>query len=78
MKQCRITEYRDPDGVRFTKLHRYMDADFVKENPYIYLSVDGDDLIFQITALFITTISIPIPSAVSLPTSSRPWRRKTG
>ena len=44
----------DPDGVRFTKLHRYMDADFVKENPYIYLSVDGDDLIFQITALFIT------------------------
>ena len=46
----------DPDGVRFTKLHRYMDADFVKENPYIYLSVDGDDLIFQITALFITDV----------------------
>ena len=46
----------DPDGVRFTKLHRYMDADFVKKNPYIYLSVDGDDLIFQITALFITDI----------------------
>ena len=46
----------DPDGVRFTKLHRYMDADFVKENPYIYLSVDGNDLIFQITALFITDI----------------------
>lgn len=46
----------DPDGVRFTKLHRYMDADFVKENPYIYLSVDGSDLIFQITALFITDI----------------------
>ena len=46
----------DPDGVRFTKLHRYMDADFVKKNPYIYLSVDGDDLIFQITALFITDV----------------------
>ena len=46
----------DPDGVRFTKLHRYMDADFVKKNPYIYLSVDGNDLIFQITALFITDI----------------------
>ena len=46
----------DPDGVRFTSLHRYMDADFVRENPYIYLSVDGDDLIFQITALFITDI----------------------
>ena len=46
----------DPDGVRFTKLHRYMDADFAKEHPYIYLSVDGEDMIFQITALFITDI----------------------
>ena len=46
----------DPDGVRFTKLYRYMDADFVKEHPYIYLSVDGEDMIFQITALFVTDI----------------------
>ena len=35
---------------------RYMDADFVKEHPYIYLSVDGEDMIFQITALFVTDI----------------------
>ena len=33
-----------------------MDADFVKEHPYIYLSVDGEDIIFQITALFVTDI----------------------
>lgn len=33
-----------------------MDANYVKANPYIYLSVDGEDLIFQITALFITDI----------------------
>ena len=33
-----------------------MDADFVKEHPYIYLSVDGEDMIFQITALFVTDI----------------------
>ena len=46
----------DPDGVRFTKLYHYMDADFVKEHPYIYLSVDGEDMIFQITALFVTDI----------------------
>ena len=46
----------DPDGVRFTKLYRYMDADFVKEHPYIHLSVDGEDMIFQITALFVTDI----------------------
>ena len=42
--------------MRFTKLYRYMDADFTKEHPYIYLSVDGEDMIFQITALFITDI----------------------
>ena len=46
----------NPDGVRFTKLYRYMDADFVKEHPYIYLFVDGEDMIFQITACFITDI----------------------
>ena len=39
-----------------TKLHRYMDADYVKENPYIYLSVKGEDMVFQITACFITDI----------------------
>ena len=47
----------DPDGGKFTKLHRYMDADFVRENPYIYLSVEGEDMIFQIAACFITDIS---------------------
>ena len=47
----------DPDGPKFTKLHRYMDADFVQENPYIYLSVEGDDMVFQITACFITDTS---------------------
>ena len=46
----------NPDGPKFTKLYRYMDADFVQANPYIYFSVDGEDMIFQITALFITDI----------------------
>lgn len=47
----------DPDGPKFTKLHRYMDAGFVQENPYIYLSVEGDDMVFQIAACFITDTS---------------------
>ena len=29
----------DPDGPKLTKLHRYMDADYVKGNPYVYSSV---------------------------------------
>lgn len=60
----------DPDGPKFTKLHRYMDADYVKENPYIYLSVKGDDMVFQITACFITDIEFdyiaPNPSGEEL------------
>lgn len=44
----------DKDGPKFTKLFRYMDAGYVQENPYIYLSVDGEDMIFQITAVFVT------------------------
>ena len=46
----------NPDGPKLTKLHRYMDADYVKENPYVYLSVKGEDMVFQITACFITDI----------------------
>ena len=46
---------KDENG-NYTKLHRYMDADYVKENPYVYLSVKGEDMVFQITACFITDI----------------------
>ena len=31
-------------------------ADYVKGNPYIYLSVKGENMVFQITACFITDI----------------------
>ena len=37
-------------------IQRDEDADYVKENPYIYLSVKGEDMVFQITACFITDI----------------------
>ena len=46
----------DPDGPKLTKLHRYMDADYMKENLYVYLAVKGEDMVFQITACFITDI----------------------
>ncbi len=47
----------DPDGEKFTKLFRFMDAKFTEENPYIYLSIDGEELIFQIAACVITDTS---------------------
>lgn len=47
----------DPNGEKFTKLFRFMDAKFTEENPYIYLSIDGEELIFQIAACVITDTS---------------------
>ena len=68
------------NGPKFTKLYRYMDADYVKANPYIYLSVDGEDLIFQITALFITDIEFdyidPNPTGDKLTEFFRTVERK--
>lgn len=58
------------NGLRFTKLHRYMDADFVEKNPYIYLSADEENLIFQIAACFVTDVAFnyiePNPTGTDL------------
>ena len=70
----------DPNGPKFTKLYRYMDADYVKDHPYIYLSVTGEDLVFQITALFITDIEfdyiVPNPTGSELTEFFRTVARK--
>lgn len=44
----------NPDGKRFTQLFRYLDLEFVKENPCIYLTVGEDVLSFQIFSVFFT------------------------
>ena len=46
----------DPNERKFTQLFHYCDIDFVRDNPYIYLSVNGEDLIFQVCAVFFTDI----------------------
>lgn len=45
----------NPDGPKLTKLHRYMDADYVKENPYVYSSMISSTILSQ-------TISLVRPS----------------
>lgn len=56
------------NGQRFTKLHRFTDAAFVQENPYIFLSVDGEDMVFEIAAVFFTDVEFdyinPDPAAL--------------
>ena len=60
----------DPNERKFTQLFRYCDIDFIRENPYMYLSIDGEDLVFQVAAVFFTDISFdhinPEPSGEEL------------
>ena len=68
------------EDYQILKLYRYMDADYVKDHPYIYLSVTGEDLVFQITALFITDIEfdyiVPNPTGSELTEFFRTVARK--
>lgn len=44
----------NPRGKRFTQLFHYLEPDFLKENPNIYLTVGDQELTFQIFAVFFT------------------------
>lgn len=47
----------DPDERKFTQLFKYLDPAFAEQNPYLYLALDGEDLAFQVAAVFFTDIS---------------------
>ncbi len=57
----------NPDGEKFSALFNYNDIDFLKENPYIYLTVYQSDYIFEIFAVYYADISFyyidPNPSS---------------
>ena len=59
-----------PDERKFTQLFHYCDIDFVREHPYIYLSLNGEDLVFKVSAVFFTDINFdyiaPEPSGQDL------------
>ncbi len=46
----------NPDGEKFSQLFRYTELDFMRENPYIYLTVGDETLVFEIFAVFYTDI----------------------
>ncbi len=60
----------NPDGVRFSQLFRYLEEDFMAENPCIYLTIGEGDaeetLVFEVFAVFFTDIDFyyinPTPS----------------
>lgn len=43
-----------PNGKRFTQLFKYLDIDFLKENPNIYLAVGEGELVFEVVGVFFT------------------------
>lgn len=47
----------DPGERKFTQLFKYLDPAFAEQNPYLYLALDGEDLAFQVAAVFFTDIS---------------------
>ncbi|MFI3284072.1 MAG: class B sortase [Erysipelotrichaceae bacterium] len=58
----------NPDGNRFSQLFRFLELDFINENPYIYLTINDDVLPFEIFAVFHTSTDFyyinPTPSNV--------------
>lgn len=47
----------DPDGKRFSKLFRFADPLFARENPCVYLSTEEERMVWQIFAVFYTDVS---------------------
>lgn len=47
----------DPDHIRFSQLKKYWDIDFAREHPYIYFSLEEEDLVWEVFASYFTTES---------------------
>lgn len=43
----------------FSPLKFYLDEEFAKENPYLYFSTSGEDLIWEVFAVFYATTALP-------------------
>ncbi|MCI8623870.1 MAG: class B sortase [Provencibacterium sp.] len=49
-----VGEKDDPTGVEFAQLLHFNDIEFAKANPYVYLTTDNEDLIYQVFAVIYT------------------------
>ncbi len=46
------TGSENPNGEKFSELYSYLDIDYLKKNPYIYLTIEDRELAFEIFAVF--------------------------
>jgi sortase B len=49
----------DPNGIFFAQLKKYKDPAFAKANPYIFFSTADEDMVWEVFAVFDTTINLP-------------------
>ena len=49
----------NPDAPYFAQLMRFLSEDFARENPYIFFSVAGEDLVWEIFAVYYATTRLP-------------------
>jgi len=49
----------DPDAPYFDQLKRFLSEDFARANPYIFFSVAGEDLVWEIFAVYYATDRLP-------------------
>jgi len=44
----------NPEAPKFAQLYKYLDEDFAKNHPYIYVSTENDNLCYQVIAVYWT------------------------
>lgn len=49
----------DPDGALFSQLKKYRDEQFAAEHPYIFFSTEAEDMVWEVFAVFDTTVYVP-------------------
>ena len=47
------------NGELFSQIKRYRDTDFARNHPYIYFSTSGEDMAWEVFAVFDTTVHVP-------------------
>lgn len=48
-----------PDAPYFSQLKKFLDPEFAENHPYLYFSVEGEELVWEIFAVFHSTIALP-------------------
>lgn len=47
----------NPDGKRFSQLFKFTDKEFAEKTPYIYLTIENQDVVFKVFSAFYTNVS---------------------